>query len=90
MIFTKMFTSKCRQIDIRPTVLSPVSLLLGLIIGSFVVTGNKIIIGVMEPMKIQGYGVITSVKDTGNNFSSVTTTTTLAIFLSPVWCHLHR
>ncbi len=50
-----MFTSKCRQIDILPTVFftSIVVTMVNYRRG-FVVTGNKIITGIMEPMKIQG------------------------------------
>jgi hypothetical protein len=74
-----MFTLKCRQAHIFATVSLPVSLTLlaikyrwwhcyrQLIISGVIVTGNKVITGVMELIKNQGQGFITGNIDTGNN-----------------------
>ena len=51
MIFSKEFISRCRQIDISPTVSLPASLLQQINYPNVVVTGNKTIAGVKESMK---------------------------------------
>ncbi len=56
------------QTDIRPTVLSPVTTTQvsnksPIIIAGVVDTGDKIIAGVMESMKIRGQGVFTVIND---------------------------
>jgi hypothetical protein len=66
MFFFEMLLSRCRQADMRPTILLPVVVDPGnKFFADVNVTSDKLIASVMDWMKIRNKGVIADVNDTG-------------------------